>query len=220
MNPSHLVLPLLFAILFTLPTAETQPVQPTSHLKQPCVSIQTVDIQQNHTRSDPREDSIILSCIMIQATTAYVRTGNYSITENTVSCSSKVAYSYSFLAPQILSTKGATHFCVQGRSSNQYASSFCAFSKAEGNKVFISAAVPEQQVNTVKHLPFLATTVNYNFGNLLPMFAYRAATAFSRSVTDPGELRRRIFTGTGFYPSCTLYPSNRPSNSPCTSINL
>eukprot|EP00178_Gracilaria_changii_P021259 TRINITY_DN6325_c0_g1_i1.p1 TRINITY_DN6325_c0_g1~~TRINITY_DN6325_c0_g1_i1.p1 ORF type:complete len:220 (+),score=21.80 TRINITY_DN6325_c0_g1_i1:217-876(+) len=214
-----IVLSLAIAVLASMCNAETQPSPFTSHLVQPCISVQTVDIQPNHTLTDPREDSVILSCLIIQATTAYIRTGNYSVSENVVSCSSQVAYSYSFSAPQTLPTAGATHFCVQSNNPQQYATSFCAFSKAEGNTVYISAAVSEQQVASVSQLPFLATTVNFNFGNLLPMFAYRAAMAFSRSVTDPGELRRRIFTGTGRYPSCTFYPSDQPTNRPCIALS-
>ncbi|PXF47614.1 hypothetical protein BWQ96_02593 [Gracilariopsis chorda] len=196
-----------FLALFNLTFAmEMQP----SSLLQPCISIQPLNQQSNHTMLDPREDSILLHCLIIQATTAFIRVGNYSVPQNIISCSPTVAYSYSFDPPKTLPVQGAVSECVFGGRDNSV--SFCAFAKSEGNVVHFSAAVSQPDLDKFKKLPFLSTTVNFDFNGLLRAFAFRAATAFSKSVTDPGELRRRVFTGSAKYPLCPFFPATDP---PC-----
>lgn len=209
MNLSRVSLISMTAFLALVTCTFAMPAPPST-LFQPCISIQPLNQQPNGTMLDPREDSILLHCLIIQATTAYIRTGNYSIPQNIISCSPEVAYSYSFDKPQILPVQGAVSDCVFGGRDNSI--SFCAFAKSEGNVVHISAAVSQKDLDLVTMLPFLSTTVNFNFTGLLSQFALRAATAFSKSVTDPGELRRRVFTGSATYPSCPFFPAVNP---PC-----
>lgn len=166
-----------------------------------CIALETsiavVEDQDRFVQGDVIEDS----CQILEEGTTYQQLGNFSLKDQQVRCSKNPVYK--FERPEDINEPLPSEDTVFGcvPSTDDPSEEVCAFVFQRNNSIYFSEPLKRSTVERIKEgngnetVSFLRTEILFAGAATLSFFATRAADALERSVTDPYELRRRVFLG-------------------------
>lgn len=187
-----------FAVAVTIPTAPPFvggvlfpriPVGTRISREEPCVILDSQSALNRSFESSIQAASILSSCSENDNGTITVFNGNFSLETSSLLCGESPRISFNETGFPTFPLENKAVFCQTGT---------CVAAFSEGQNVFLSAAIQEAEVeqirgNTSIQIPFLSTTVFFEFDGQLEAFANNLIEAFLRAVTDSVLLRSNIF---------------------------
>ncbi|PXF45258.1 hypothetical protein BWQ96_04957 [Gracilariopsis chorda] len=186
-----------------------------------CLAVDRIDLREGFTGDTNDEDFILIRCIGIKKDGFLQRAGNFSLNPNTkarVRCGKHALYEYpneddlQFTLTNVTRTGGTDTDLVlecilptPAVGEKPPTERLCAAvrqlppNSIGFTNVYLSAAVRESEVGPLVNqqvvIPFLETSVRYNTSGLSRNFARRLLRAYDKDVTDPMEIRKRVFMG-------------------------